>query len=186
MDAYSLRYKVEPRLVRGIDYYTKTTFEMVTSHAGQQNAILGGGRYDDLMRQYGGPDMCATGFAMGMERLLEVARPETNRNKFIYIAYLGEEAKIQAAQLAKIFRSKNIECLLEFKKRSLKDQLGRADKLGASWALIVGENELRNKRWILKDFSTGRQHEADEMTLLNLLLSEGSPPLVPKQNVEGK
>jgi histidyl-tRNA synthetase len=186
LEAYGLRFRVEPQLVRGIDYYTKNTFEIITSRAGQQNAILGGGRYDGLMRQYGGPDMCATGFAMGMERLLEAAKPGIKQKKFLYIAYLGEEAKIQAALLAKIFRSQNIECLLEFKKRGLKDQLGRAAKLGASWALIVGENEIKNKKWILKNFTTGQQTEADERTLLKLLLSETSPSPVPAQKTENK
>jgi histidyl-tRNA synthetase len=186
LEAYGLRYRVEPRLVRGIDYYTKNTFEVVTSHAGQQNAILGGGRYDDLMRQYGGPDLCATGFAMGMERLLEVAKPETRSKKFVYIAYMGEEAKTEAAILAKIFRKRNIECLLEFKKRSLPDQLSRASKLRASWALIIGENEIRNKRWTLKDLSTGQQYIDNEKALIQLLLSEGSPPLLPKQHEEGQ
>ena len=185
LEAYGLRYRVEPRLVRGIDYYTKTTFEVVTSHAGQQNAILGGGRYDGLMREYGGPDMCAIGFAMGLERLLEVAKPETKQKRFLYIAYIGEKAKTQAAMLARLFRSKNIECWLEFKNRGLKAQLSRANKLGASWALIVGEDEIRNNRWILKDFSTGRQHEADEVDLVELLLKESSTPgLWPKRNEE--
>ncbi len=175
LDAYGLRYRVEPRLVRGIDYYTRTTFEVITSQAGQQNAILGGGRYDDLMRQYGGPDMCATGFAMGMERLLEAARPVGREEKVLYLAYLGEEAKVRAAQLARLFRSQGIECLLEFKERGLREHLGRASKLAAAWVLMVGEDEIRKGRYPLKDLATGGQVESTQEELLHYLRGQVRP-----------
>ncbi len=179
LNAYGIRYRVEPRLVRGIDYYTRTTFEVVTSHGGQQNALLGGGRYDNLMKTYGGPDICATGFAMGMERLLEAAGLETKHENFVYIAYLGDEAKTRAIWWARIMRSEGIECLLEFKERNLKAQLGRAAKLGASYAVIIGEDEVRNRSMIIKDLSTGSQVEepiawleAAAQSLLKLLLTK--------------
>ena len=172
LEAYGLRYRVEPRLVRGIDYYTKTTFEVVTSHAGQQNAILGGGRYDGLMQQYGGPDMCAIGFAMGLERLLEAARPGRREEKVLYLAYLGQAAKVQAAQLARDLRGQGVECLLEFKERGLRAHLSRASKLAAAWALIVGEDEIHKGRYALKDLATGRQVEMNGEELLRYLREE--------------
>jgi histidyl-tRNA synthetase len=166
LDAYGLRYRVEPKLVRGIDYYTKTTFEVITSHAGQQNALLGGGRYDDLVRQFGGPDMCAIGFAMGMERLLAAVKLDEVKDRFLYLAYMGDEPKKRALALARYFRRNGVECLLEFKTKGLKAQLGRAAKLGASWVLIVGEDELRQGRYALKSMAEGQQVEGTEEELL--------------------
>jgi histidyl-tRNA synthetase len=166
LEAYGLRYRVEPKLVRGIDYYTKTTFEIITSHAGQQNALLGGGRYDDLVRQFGGPDLCAIGFAMGMERLMSAVKLDETKDKFLFLAYLGDEPKRRALALARYFRRNGVECLLEFKDKGLKAQLGRAAKLGAAWVLIVAEDELRKGRYGLKDLATGRQVEGTEEELL--------------------
>lgn len=161
LDGYGLRYRSEPRLVRGIDYYTRTTFEIVTSRAGQQNAVLGGGRYDNLMKAYGGPDIPATGFAMGMERLLQAAAIPAKPEQFFYFAPVGEEAKAGAAWLARLFRKDGLECLLEFKDRSLKSHLSRASKLGACCAVIIGKEEMESKRVIVRDLTAGKQIEAD-------------------------
>ena len=169
LDLYGIAYRVEPRLVRGIDYYTKTTFEITTSDLGAQNSVLGGGRYDDLMKDFGGPDICAIGFAMGMERLLSVARLQTAPDRFVYMAYLGDDAKKEAIGLAQLLRKSNVECLLEFKDLGLKARLGRANKLGASWTLIIGEEEIRKGRYQLKDMQAGTQTEVDEEALLNIL-----------------
>ena len=166
LDAYGLRYRVEPKLVRGIDYYTKTTFEVISSHAGQQNALLGGGRYDDLVRQFGGPDLCAIGFAMGMERLLAAVKLDEVKDKFLFLAYLGDEPKRRALALARFFRRNGVECLLEFKDKGLKAQMGRGAKLGASWVLIVAEDEIRKGRYGLKHMATGQQVEGTEEELL--------------------
>jgi histidyl-tRNA synthetase len=171
LDGYGISYEVEPRLVRGIDYYTKTTFEVVTGHAGQQNAVLGGGRYDNLVKQFGGPDLTAIGFALGMERLLSIVHLEGVPEKFLFLAYLGEEAKKRALVLARFFRGRGVDCLLEFKDRGLKAQLGRASKLGATWALIVGQDEVRRGRYGLKDLGTGRQVEGGEEELLRSIQS---------------
>ncbi len=159
LDLYGIPYEVDPRLVRGLDYYTKTAFEIVTTKLGAQNAICGGGRYDDMMKDFGGPDICAIGFAMGMERLLAVADIAAERAKFVYIAHLGDEAARAAMILARRFRRAGIECLLEFKSRGLKAHLGRASKLGASWVLIIGDDELRSGRYHLKEMASGRQIE---------------------------
>lgn len=169
LDVYGIPHRVEPRLVRGIDYYTRTTFEIVTTRLGAQNSVLGGGRYDDLMKEFGGPDMPAIGFAIGLERLLSVAGLAAETRRFTTIAYLGEAAQGAAMGLARYLRDNGVECLLEFKARGLKSQLSRASRLGASWVVIVGEEEVRSGRFQLKDMSTGRQREAGKEELIAIL-----------------
>ncbi len=171
LDDYGILYRVEPKLVRGIDYYTKTTFEFVMTHAGQQNAVLGGGRYDNLVKQFGGPDLGAIGFALGLERLLAVAGLDEVQEKFLYMAFLGDEPKRKAMALARFFRNHGVECLLEFKDKGLKAQMGRAAKVGASWVLIVGEDEIRKGRYSLKDMASGEQGEGTEEELLGRIIA---------------
>lgn len=174
LDLYQIRYRIEPRLVRGIDYYTKTTFEITTSKLGAQNAILGGGRYDNMMKEFGGPDICGIGFAMGMERLLSVAKLEKKAEEFLYLAYMGDEAKKEAIELARYLRRQGVQCLLEFKDRSLKSQLSRASKLQAAWVLIIGEVEIKKRRYQLKEMKTGAQKEARKEEIL-AILRQSSP-----------
>jgi histidyl-tRNA synthetase len=169
LELYGIAYRVEPRLVRGIDYYTRTTFEITTTRLGAQNSLLGGGRYDDMMKDFGGPDMCATGFAMGVERLISVAGLDPVGEDFVYLAYLGDSAKNEAIGLARFLRSNGVQCLLEFKDKGLKSQLSRASKLGASWALIIGEEEIRKGRYQVKDLKTGTQTEADKDGILRTI-----------------
>jgi len=159
LDLYKIPYRIDPLLVRGLDYYTKTAFEIVTTKLGAQNAICGGGRYDDMMKEFGGPDLCGIGFAMGMERLLSVTEPRPVQEKVLYVAYLGDEAKKVGMKLARIFRRAAIECLLEFKDKGLKAHMARANKLGAAWVIIAGEDELRKGRYPLKDMGSGVQTE---------------------------
>ncbi|MBN1224647.1 MAG: histidine--tRNA ligase [Candidatus Aminicenantes bacterium] len=165
LDLYGIAFRMEPRLVRGLDYYTKTTFEIISSKLGAQDAILGGGRYDYMMKEFGGPDICGIGFAMGMERFLSVVPDKAVETRFLYMAYLGEEAKNKGMQLARKLRKENVECLIEYRERSLGNQMSRANKLGASWVLIIGEEELRKERYQLKDMKTGGQKE---MTIDNI------------------
>jgi histidyl-tRNA synthetase len=122
-----------------------------------------------MMKDFGGPDICAIGFAMGVERLLSVAKLEPVHDEFFYLAYLGDEAKKEAILLARFLRSKGVECLLEFKERGLKSQLGRASKLGASWALIIGEEEVRKGRYQVKDMKKGTQTEAPKDSILRMI-----------------
>jgi histidyl-tRNA synthetase len=162
-------YRIDPRLVRGLDYYTKTTFEIVSSHLGAQNALLGGGRYDDMMKDFGGPDICGTGFAMGIERVLSVAEIAVPARKVLYVAYLGEEAKKTGLTLASRFRASGVECLIEFKERGMKAHFGRANKLQAAWVLIVGDDEMAKGRFGLKEMGSGRQLEGTPDDLLALV-----------------
>jgi len=169
LDLYKISYRVEPRLVRGLDYYTKTTFEVVSSHLGAQNALLGGGRYDDMMKDFGGPDICGIGFAMGMERVLSIAELTPPKRKSLYLAYLGGEARTAGLELARYFRTNGVECLVEFKDRGMKAHFGRANKLQATWVLIVGEDEMKKGRFGLKEMATGRQVEGAREELLAIL-----------------
>jgi histidyl-tRNA synthetase len=169
LDVLGVAYRVDPRLVRGLDYYTKTTFEIVTTHLGAQNAILGGGRYDDMMKDFGGPDICGTGFAMGMERVLAAAEIAAPPRRILYLAYLGDEAKKTGLELARFFRANGVECLVEYKDRGMKAHFGRANKLQAARVLIVGENEIKAGRFGLKDMASGRQVDGTREELLALL-----------------
>ncbi len=166
LNLYGIKYQVEPTLVRGLDYYTKTAFEIVTEHPGAQNAICGGGRYDDMVRDFGGPDLCGIGFAMGMERLLSVARIEVPKDSFVYFAYLGDQAKRESLRLARALRSEGIECLVEFRERGMKAHFSRANKLGADWVLIIGEDELKKGKYQLKDMVNSRQFEGSVLELV--------------------
>jgi histidyl-tRNA synthetase len=157
LDLYGMTYRVDPLLVRGLDYYTKTAFEIVSSELGAQDAILGGGRYDDMMKDFGGPDICGIGFAVGMERLISLVPFEEKTDFFLYFVILGEEAKRAGMRLARILRRNGVECLVEYKDRSLRNQMSRADKLGARWVLIIGEDEVKSGKFKLKKMETGEQ-----------------------------
>jgi histidyl-tRNA synthetase len=169
LDLYDVAYRVEPNLVRGLDYYTKTTFEVVSGGLGAQNSLLGGGRYDDMMKDFGGPDICGIGFAMGMERLISVLTVRPENRKFLYFAYRGEDGKRKVLELARLFRRRGVECLVEFGDRSFKNQFARANKLGAAWVCVVGEDEIRAGRFQLKDMAAGTQTEGSPDELLRVL-----------------
>jgi histidyl-tRNA synthetase len=169
LDGYGLAYEVDPRLVRGLDYYTKTTFEFVSSEIGAQDAILGGGRYDDMMKDFGGPDICGIGFALGLERFLSLIPEGGPSREFVFFAWMGQEAGREAMRLSRELRRAGIECLVEYRERSLAKQMGRADKLGARWALIIGEDEIRRRRFQLKDLKTGKQRELAPEDILESL-----------------
>ena len=166
---YGIKYKVEPRLVRGIDYYTKTTFEIVSSKLGAQNAIIGGGRYDDMMKDFGGPDICAIGFAMGLERLISVVSFKEEKGEFLYLAYLGNESKRVGMKAVQFLRKEGVECLVEYKERSIKSQMSRANKLGAAWVLIIGEEEVKKKQYKLKNMASGLQVEGTQDEILKII-----------------
>jgi len=166
---YGIKYKVEPRLVRGIDYYTKTTFEIVSSKLGAQNALIGGGRYDDMMQDFGGPDLCAIGFAMGLERLISVVPFTEEKGEFLYLAYLGDESKRAGMKAVQFLRKESVECLIEYKERSIKSQMSRANKLGASWVLIIGEEEIKEGKYKLKNMASGLQVEGTQDKILKII-----------------
>ncbi|HNV04230.1 MAG TPA: histidine--tRNA ligase [Vicinamibacterales bacterium] len=156
---YGIPYRVSHRLVRGLDYYTRTTFEILAGGIGAQNALLGGGRYDGLFRQLGGPDRTGIGFAAGLERLV-LAMPEprrSERRRPLFVAYMGEAARDAALALLRDLRRAELEAHMEYEGRSLKAQMKRADRLRAAFTLILGEEELAAGEVSVKDMATGGQ-----------------------------
>jgi histidyl-tRNA synthetase len=168
LDMYWVKYRVDPLLVRGLDYYTKTAFEIVSSELGAQDSILGGGRYDDMMKEFGGPDICGIGFAVGMERLLSLVPFDNEPDTFVYFVTMGTEARKAGMELARAIRRKGMECLIEYKDRSLRNQMSRASKLGATWTLIIGEEEVKNNEYQLKKMDSGKQKTCSRKELLEI------------------
>jgi histidyl-tRNA synthetase len=166
LDAFDISYSIEPSLVRGLDYYTKTTFEFSSRSLGAQDAVLGGGRYDDMMKEFGGPDICGTGFAVGVERLLSIVSVEENQQEWLYLIYLGDEAKSAAMEVARFLRDNGVECLVEYRERSLRNQLSRANKLNAAWVLIIGEDEVKKGTFQLKNMKTAHQDTVTKEEIL--------------------
>jgi histidyl-tRNA synthetase len=170
LDLYKIKYKIEPKLARGLDYYTKTVFEVISRKLGAQDAILGGGRYDDLVKIFNGPFLPGIGFAIGTERLISLLPEEFEKKKdTVYVAYLGQDAKREAISLLRFLRKNDVECISEFKNKNLKNQLSRANKLNARWVLIIGENELKKKKYKLKDMKRGVQIEISKDELIEKL-----------------
>jgi histidyl-tRNA synthetase len=153
-------YLINPRMVRGLDYYMRTTFEIITDRLGAQNAVGGGGRYDGLMKDLGGPDLPGIGFAIGLERLillLQQERSEERRPPGVFVATLGEEARQKGFMLAQQLRVGGIETELDYAGSSLKSQMRRADRLGVRHVLILGEDEIRAGTAQLRDMATKSQ-----------------------------
>jgi histidyl-tRNA synthetase len=152
---------IDPQLVRGLDYYTRTTFEIQTAALGAQNAVAGGGRYDGLVAALGGPDIPATGFAIGFDRLAEiVASCQTiaPAGLDLFIAALGEAAQTAAFPWLTALNRSGITAEMDFGAKSLKSQMKRADKLGARNVLIVGTEELAQGTGQLRDMAAKTQH----------------------------
>ncbi|MCX8118778.1 MAG: histidine--tRNA ligase [Desulfobacterota bacterium] len=156
-----LDYVLNPRMVRGLDYYTRTAFEVISYDLGAQNAVTGGGRYDNLFQEIGGLDIPGIGFAIGMERLISLLPPERsfNRGLDLFIAALGKEAEREAFRLANQFHLEGIRAEFDYEGKSLKSQMRRADKLGARYVLILGEEEMKRGRAILRDMAGKSQEE---------------------------
>lgn len=144
LDALGVRYSENPEMVRGLDYYTRTTFEVTSEGLGAQNAVAAGGRYDGLVREFGGPDTPAIGFAAGMERLVELAGKGGSEipSPRVFIASLGREATLRSLEMAGRFRREGIWAELGYGEGSLKSQMRRADRTKADFVFIIGEEEI--------------------------------------------
>ena len=164
LDAVEINYTLDPHLVRGFDYYTKTTFEVLLPTLGAQNALSGGGRYDYLISDYGGPQEPAIGFAFGTERIM-LALESQNISVFTrpdldtFVVWLEEEQKTQAYKTTSYLRDKHLNVLMGLDGKSMKAQLKMADKLQARTALIIGEDEVKANLLTLKDLETGEQEK---------------------------
>ena len=157
LDAVGIQYEINPKLVRGLDYYNKTVFEWVTSALGAQGTVCGGGRYDGLVEQLGGHATSGVGFAMGLERLVLLVQ-EVNKSipvksaVDIYVVYQGEGTTLAAFQLAEKLRSElpHLSTMLHCSGGNFKKQFRRADKSGATLALVLGESEVQNNQVVVK------------------------------------
>jgi len=159
LDALAVPYRISHRLVRGLDYYTRTTFEILAANLGAQNAVLGGGRYDGLVEQLGGPDRVGIGFAAGLERLV-LAMPEEAappRVPDVFIVGLGDEGRRAAFLLLRDVRAAGLSAQMDYEGRSLKSQMKRADRLRAAHAIIIGEAELARGVVTLREMVTSTQ-----------------------------
>ena len=164
MDNLKINYIIDPYLVRGLDYYTKTTFEVVHKKLGAQDAIGAGGRYDNLISDLGGQPKGACGFAIGMERTVMALQevPELGGGLKIYIATMGEEAYRLGFSLAMVLRGQGISAEVDFEGKSLKAQMRTADRLGAKYVAIIGDDEIKNHSITLRNMSTKEQTAVPE------------------------
>jgi histidyl-tRNA synthetase len=168
LDLVGTPYRVNERMVRGLDYYTRTTFEMVTGLLGSQSAVAAGGRYDGLISQLGGPSIPGIGFAMGVERVaLLLGGQEFLRRPDLFIATLGSGERDFAFRLMHGLLQAGLKVELDYEGKSLKSQMRRADKLGARYSMVIGENEIATGRASFKKMEDGTQFElqlaADEI-----------------------
>lgn len=163
LDALSIGYTVTLTLVRGLDYYSRSVFEITHPGLGAQDAIGAGGRYDRLISELGGPDLGAVGFALGVERLLLAAGPQSQapagRRIEIFIINLGEQARKEGFRLMQSLRAKEISCDMDYEDKSLKGQMRKANDLGVKYAAILGDDELKKQIITLKDMHSGKQEE---------------------------
>ena len=175
-----LDFVVNSHLMRGLDYYTRTTFEMQTNALGAQNAVAGGGRYDNLMKEFGGPDTPAIGFAIGVERVVELLEEnavQKEEGPDIFLAPLGKEAEDKAFIWLQELRKRGLKCEMEYRSLGLKTQMKYADRLKARKVLIVGDNELIKGKGIVRDMISKEQTEipldnvVDELIRVNSLNS---------------
>jgi histidyl-tRNA synthetase len=171
LDAYSIPYVVDARLVRGLDYYANTVFEILGSGLGAQNALLGGGRYDGLVEELGGPPVPGFGFAAGMERLVmamgdtAVGEPSCD----LLLVALGEPGFRAAVAMAQRLRAKGLSVAVPTTERPMGAQMKRAERLGARFAVFLGEDEIARGRYGFKNLATGDQVDIDEAGIATAL-----------------
>jgi len=170
----SQSFEEHPRLVRGLDYYTRTTFEVVAPGLGAQDAIAGGGRYNGLIKDLGGPDLPGLGFAIGQERLMEILPSEVGANhpSLVFLAALSPEAREQAFVLLQEMRQAGFAADMDFDDRSLKAQMSLAHRRGATFVVIMGEQELASGEVVLRDMISSRQQTIPQQQLLTVLAQQ--------------
>ena len=170
LDAANIQYNLNPRLVRGLDYYTKTAFEVQYTPLGAQSAVAGGGRYDGLVEQLEGPSTPAIGFAMGMERLLLALEkqnllPEPAVDPSVFVVALGDAAKVEAFKIVQSVREHYIPCEMDGQGKSMKAQLKYANKINAKYVIILGDDELANGEAIVRFMETSEQETVPLSTI---------------------
>jgi len=174
LDEFKIPYEVDSRIVRGLDYYNKTAFEIEHPMLGSQSAIGGGGRYDGLVNEIGGKETPSVGMAFGLERIVLALKAEKveipeNDNIDVYIIYSGEGTQKEAIKIAKDLREKNLKIFLNISKRNFGGQMKHANKLNSKFAVIIGEDEVKNNIVSFKDLKTGEQIQVEKGWFINLI-----------------
>ncbi len=173
LDSRDISYAVAPRLVRGLDYYMRTAFEITGNQLGAQNTLVGGGRYDGLSELLGGPPVKGFGFAFGVERMI-MSMPESKVDlktaaPQIFIAYIGAEGREHSFKLAGSLRGAGVSVVVDLEGRKLKKSLAIANNLSARYALIIGEDEIKTGSYMLRDMTSGEQRKLNEAELIREL-----------------
>lgn len=172
LEVLEIPYIVDPHIVRGLDYYTRTVFEIISENIGAKSTVCGGGRYDNLIKECGGPSMPSVGFGLGLERLLltlesnGVVIPEPEA-PILFVAALGDAAKLEATKIVYKLRKEGIACSRDIMARNLKAQMKYANHIKAKYTMVLGDNELSENKAKLKDMESG---EGVEIELSNILL----------------
>lgn len=172
LGAMNIEYTVNPQIVRGLDYYTKTVFEFVADSIGAQGTVCGGGRYDGLIEELGGQKTPSLGFAMGLERLQLVMDaqgceyPDAGKAD-LFIVAMGDKAKLKAVEIAKDMREEGFSVLYDLNDRSIRAQMKYADKVGARFNVVIGDNEIETDKAELKNMTTGEKNEISLETFVN-------------------
>jgi histidyl-tRNA synthetase len=165
LQARGLPYRITPRLVRGLDYYTRTTFEITSGALGAQNAVLGGGRYDGLSEMLGGPPTPGIGFSIGQDRLILAVQAagvlKSEAPLAAYVVWMGDNALPPAARLVRDLRAQGLNVEIDYDPMKIKKAMGVASKLQARFAIIIGEGEISTGRYQLKDMGSGQQQEVE-------------------------
>lgn len=179
LTALHISYVVDPGLVRGLDYYTNTAFEIQYPPLGAQSAICGGGRYDKLVEEMGGPDVPGIGFAVGLERLLLALEgqnliPNCPQKSSVYIVALGEKAEIEGLKIQGELRKKGVMTYMDLQEKSLKGQMKQAGKAQSVYAVIIGENEIEQGKATVKHMQTGEQNEISFFQVADYISQENS------------
>lgn len=177
----NIDFTINPKIVRGLDYYTKTVFEFVSNSIGAQGTVCGGGRYDGLVDELGGQKTPSLGFGMGLERLMMLLEAQNTpfpdaHTADLFIVALGDKATMKAVEIAKDMRAEGFTALMDLNQRSLRAQMKYADKLGAKFNIVIGDNEVEEGIAKLKNMSSGEETEIALDTFVsgfyNISLSE--------------
>jgi histidyl-tRNA synthetase len=166
LDNLGINYQINPRLVRGLDYYTGLVFEFVTNELGSQNTVLAGGRYDDLISKMGGPNLPAIGFAAGIERLMLLGSSSDNSSQPISIIYVEQNQQIAAFKLAESLRRAGLYAEI-FYEANIKKQMKKAGQYNSKYAVIIGEDEIKNNFFTIKNFASGKEEKIANDMIIN-------------------
>jgi histidyl-tRNA synthetase len=166
LEARNIKYKVNPKLVRGLDYYTKTVFEFTTDKLGSQNAVFAGGRYDKLVEQMGGKSTPAIGFAGGMERVSELMAEQESINDLIMVTAIDQDLTLEADKILQDLRNNNLNSDGFFKDLNFAKKLKKISKYEPKYVVILGQNEWQKDKVKIKDFTTSKEVEIDKSKII--------------------